>query len=205
MRPLLIFSAFLLLYLGCCPPHVDPAKFEFTDEECSFLTPLRENDSIFLESPGKAIDTVIIGKLFQEKYNECVFTIQRAPENFSAVETTLLPDSRKVGASVSPDQGISEGAFWLFQMKKDFDRSSMNFRVEFREFISKDIRIGIDSTKTIRFNNVQIPACYTLTHRYPERITKDHHIAKVYWTKKDGMVAYENRVGEIWINKNLNP
>lgn len=201
----LLTTILLLLCLGCCPPPISPEIFEFTDEESSFLNPLRENDTVFLECPGKASDTIIIGKLFQEKHNECAYTMQRAPGNLIAVVTTLLPDSKIEGAPPSPNRGIYQGTFWLFQMKKDFDRASMNFQVELREFISKDIQIGIDSTKTIHLKDVQIPACYVLTHLYPERITEDQHIAKVYWTKKDGMVAYENRVGEIWINKNLNP
>ena len=192
----------LVLY-GCCSPPVEKDKFDFTNEELQFLNPMVINDTIYFESNNFDVDTILIRKLNKESYNGCSYFIQRAPSNWRSIEITHLPVDKWTGTSQSQNEPPETTYQYLFSMSKDFERNSMVFSVSFRGFHSKEVKISLDSTSTLIINSRKTQKCYQLDHYYPERISEEDDIVRVYWSKAIGLVGYENKAGEIWINKNL--
>ena len=189
------------IYYGCCSPPIEKDKFEFTDEELGFLKPLAINDTIYFESNELDIDTILIRKLNKGSYNECSNFIQRAPSNWRDVEIKHLPVDKWTGTSQNQNEPPKTTYQSLFSMSKDFKRNSIDFSISFRGFHSKEVKLGLDSTSTVILNSIKIQKCYQLDHYYPERISEEDDVVRVYWSKVIGLVGYENKSGEVWINK----
>ena len=50
-------------------------------------------------------------------------------------------------------------------------------------------------------NDITLTNYYKLEHQYPERVSDSTDIEIIYWTNKEGLIAYKNKGGEIWTKK----
>ena len=203
MKQILSILIPVLVIYGCCSPPVEKDKFEFTHGELEFLSPLVIGDTLYFENVQFDIDTIFIRKLNKERYNECSNFIQKAPSNWRGIEIKHLPNDNWTGTSLDQNESPEITYQNLFSMSKDFERNAIDFSISFRGFQSKAIKPGVDSTVSVTLNSKTIENCYRLDHYYPDRVLNEEDIIRVYWSKKNGMVGYENKSGETWINKNL--
>lgn len=201
MKRFIIVILLFTLFNSCCEPPIDEDVFEFTESELEFLYPLKVSKMISFENEKQVTESILIRETKGESYNDCSNFIQRAPYNGRYVEVSHFPIDNWTGTSQEDGGPRKINYQSLLSMNKDFERNSINFSVSFKDFHSQSIKVGIDIPQTFNLRGNQINNCYKLEHEYPERIKYSTDIVNVYWTKIEGLVAYENKAGEIWIKK----
>ena len=190
---------FIFLTLSACRSY-DSKDFEFNDKELRHFSALHQGDTIFYESNKHDIDTIVIVGFTIEQHKDGIGLMAPKPANYKAVNIQYIPidkwhSTMQIGNNPKKFIEYQE----LFSIHKDPIEKRTTYHIEFKDFYSLyDTTIGEYHADTIQLNNKKISDYYLVKCNCPSRNISINNIDLVYWTDKDGLVAYQNSSGEIW-------
>ncbi|MEZ4805703.1 MAG: hypothetical protein R2852_09535 [Bacteroidia bacterium] len=187
---------------SCCSYHYDQKDFEFNADELKYFSSFHIGDTIFYESSNFDLDTILILNYDTEKYENCGGLMAPRPLNGKWVRIKHLPIDKWHGTIKVQDKPIRINYQSLFLITKYPLDKRTEFSIDFKDFQSrKDTIIGEYHTDTIDLHHLEITNYYIVNHGYPDRITDSTNIECVYWTDKEGLIAYKNKGGQVWTKK----
>ncbi len=199
------FIVFTLLtaLLSACNSY-DQKDFDFSNDELTFASSLHLGDTIYYESNLHDIDTLLIIDTLSEQVKGGGFFMSPRPTNNLSYLIKHLPVDIWHGTStVNAKTKIDYQS--LFSISKSPKPKQLEFSFNFKGFYSKhDLTIGELHTDTVKLNDSKFWNYYLIKHSYPERIKNESDVTELYWTKKEGLIAYKNKGGEVWVRKYLN-
>ncbi len=189
-----------LLISGCCS--YDKEDFEFNTNDLKHFSSFKLGDTIYYESTNHNIDTILILNYDSEQHKNCGGFLGPRPINGKWIRIKHLPTDKWYGKTQEegkPTRIDYQSLFWITKYPL---AKKTEYSISFKDFCSRyDTIIGDFHTDTIVLNGKQMTNYYIVNHAYPERVTDSTNIERVYWTDKDGLTAYMNKGGEIWIKK----
>jgi hypothetical protein len=198
-RTFLLFPILIVLFSSCCS--YDQKDFDFTSEELAVASSLHLGDTIYYESNLHNIDTILIIDTLSEQIKGCGMFIQPRPTNNLSFLIKHLPVDNWYGTSTTNSETKIDYQS-LLTITKSPKPKQIEFSFSFKGFYSSlDSIIGELQTDTVEFNNRKFWDYYLIKHSYPERIKNASDVTEIYWTKKEGLVAYRNKGGEVWARK----
>lgn len=195
----IVLTLLTVLFSSCCS--YDQKDFNFTSEELAFASSLYVGDTIYYESNLHDIDTILIIDTLSEQVEGCGMFIQPRPSNNLSFLIKHLPVDNWYGTSTTNSETKIDYQS-LLTITKSPKPKQIEFSFSFKGFYSSlDSIIGELQTDTVEFNNRKFWDYYLIKHSYPERIKNANDVTEIYWTKKEGLVAYRNKGGEVWARK----
>ena len=192
----------LIVLFGCCKQRYTSADIEFSQVELSYFDPFTTGDTLFFENGLGSFIAFEIGAEEKARYDHCDHLIQGRHLNSKLRRVSFLPGS----SQSSKREG---GRFWndqsILQITKYPNEKTTEYLVEIMDFFSSSIdSLGTLNQDSLNLNNGKVISnYYKIPHSYPERVTEPFHIEYAYWTKEDGLVAYQNKDGEVWTRREL--
>jgi len=195
----IVFTLLTVLFSACCS--YEQKDFDFTSEELAISSSLHVGDTIYYESNLHDMDTILIIDTLSEQVNGCGMFIQPRPTNNLSILIKHLPIDNWHGTSTTNSKTKIDYQR-LFTITKSPKPKQLEYSFCFKGFYSShESIIGELHTDTIEFNNRKIWNYYLIKHSYPERIKIETDVSEIYWSKKEGLIAYKNKGGEVWIRK----
>jgi hypothetical protein len=130
------------------------------------------------------------------------------PSNTRWVTIKHLPQDNWHGTSQDMIKGGKieidyQGLLWITKLPIE---KTIKYSIDFKDFhSSSDSVIGEFHTEALAINNITLTNYYKVKHGYPDRVTDPANIEFIYWTDKEGLIAYQNKGGVIWTKKNKKP
>ena len=189
----------IILICGCCRFHYDDNDFEFNNSELKHFGPYKKGDTIYFESNKNDIDTIqIMGFDTQRNKNYGCGLMNPKPINCKWVLIKHLPNDNWHGIN-NQTTIVYQGLLWVLKFPTD---KKTKYFINFKDFHSlEDTIIGEYHKDSITLNNFKFCNYYLVKHGYPERVKETKNIELIYWTDKEGLIAYKNKGGEIWTKK----
>jgi hypothetical protein len=198
----MVFALLTVFFSACC--NYDKKDFDFTSEELGFSSSLYVGDTMYFESNLHDHDTIVIIDTLSEQVRGCGLFIQPKPTNSLSFLIKHLPVDNWLGTSTANSKTKIDYQS-LFTITKSPKPKQLEFIFNFKGFYAlQDSIIGELHTDTVEINGRKFCNYYLIKHSYPERIKNDSDVTEIYWTKKEGLIAYRNQGGEIWTRKYRN-
>lgn len=189
------------LFSGCCSWNYDKADFEFTQKELHLLGVYNANDTIYFQSNLGDIDTITVLNISEEKEkgNKCF--ISKPPFHGRHIKIKHLPYDRWTGTS-QVESGERKTTYQvLISISKFPLQKRTYYSIAFKGFVASGQSVFGEFKKECIIGGKTLSNCYKVTNSYPERIDKADDIEIVYWTSKNGLIAYTSKSGETWFLK----
>lgn len=197
-RILNLFTISLIL-TSCCS--FDKNDIEFSDTELGHFSDYKKGDTIYFEGNFGDIDTMEIIGFENEKHDNCFGLIAPKPGNSQWIGIKHLPNDVWKGtrhdlSNTGQNEIDYQGLLWI---TKDPLEKTTEYRINFKDFRSvEDSTIGQYYSELLTLNNIDLTNYYKVKHGYPERVSDSIDIEVVYWTDKEGLIAYQNKGGQVW-------
>ena len=202
-RILTIFTISLIL-TSCCS--FDKSDIEFSHAELGHFSDYKNGDTIYFESNFGDIDTLEIIGFENEKHDSCFGLMAPKPSNSRWISIKHLPNDDWKGTTKDRSKPGQikidyQGLLWI---SKDPIEKTTEYRINFKDFHSvPDSVIGQYYSEPLTLNNIDLTNYYKVEYGYPERVSDSIDIKVVYWTDEEGLIAYQNKGGEVWTKKEL--
>lgn len=201
-----ILTTFILTIFisGCCS--YDKKDFDFDSSELRPISSFKQGDTIYYESSSGDLDTILIYKIDSIQDRNCGGFMAKPAENYLFVVIKHLPNDKLwTGTSTDGTTGKTEINYQnIITIDKRPQMKEMEYSIHFKDFYTSaggDKTVGELRTDTVIINGKSITNFYEINHGYPERVTEPANIELVYWTDKDGLLAYKNKRGDWWTKK----
>ena len=192
----LITTFITTILISSCNSY-DQKDFEFNSKDRMHISSFKVGDTIHYESSLGDIDTIIIYKI-DSIQNKKWGTLT---ENCINVTIKYLPnDTLWTWKSFNNNDGVTELIYQdLIRICKQPERKKTIYSINFQDFSSEydNDKIGSYHTDTIKINNKVISNYFEIKSEY----SKQTNIELIYWTDKDGLIAYKKRNGNWWTKK----
>jgi hypothetical protein len=200
---LIALTLLTALFSACCS--YDQKDFDFTSEELAFASSFHVGDTIYYESNLHDIDTLLILDTLTEQTKGCGWFIAPRPSNIKSIVIKHLPIDIWHGTTTTSENGKAETKInyqtILSVCKYPVDKK-LEFVIDFKNFNSiRNSSLGEFHSDTILLNGKTFSNYFLVKHSYPERVKNSTDIEYLYWTVQDGLVAYQNKSGELWTLK----
>ena len=188
--------------IKCCS--FDKKDIEFNDNELRHFANYKVGDTIYFENVLGDIDTLEIMGFENYKYDKCGGFLAARPSNTRGVSIKHLPKDNWHGTSQDMSKGgeieiVYQGLLWV---SKHPIEKTIEYSFDFKDFYAySDSILGEYHSETLTLNNISLTNYYKVKHGHPEKVTDPSHIEFIYWTDKDGLVAYQNKGGQVWTKK----
>jgi hypothetical protein len=188
---------------GCCS--YDKKDFDFSSTDLKPISSFKQGDTIYFESNTGDIDTILIHKIDSIQNRNCGGFMAKPAENYLFVTIKHLPNDKLwTGTTTDGTTGKTEINYQnVITIDKRPQMKEMDYSIHFKDFYTSggNNPIGKLRTDTLNINGRQITNFYEINHGYPERVKEPLNIETVYWTNKDGLLAYKNKKGDWWIKR----
>ena len=196
-----------MLFSTCCS--YEKEEFFLNAEEASYFDPFTEGDTLYYESSSGDVDTFLIEEVSKEPVDpdlSCKGFMAIPPANTRQVSIRHLPVDRWVSTSVSVDaEGNRTSRIHrqtLISVLKSPALEGVDYAFSFRDFYADTRSFPEESNpEPLIINGKRWESYYELLHAYPERVEAPEDIERIYWSRETGMIAYQNKAGELWTLK----
>lgn len=198
----------IVVLTGCCRFEYEDIDFLFNVDELEYFSTFEEGDTIYYKSSNNDIDTILIHEISptnEDPKSACGrgLFMNRRPVNYKSVTIRFLPQDKwhDTNAETSKEGKVKTSISYqeLFTIAKFPLEKEVNYDLSFKNFHSYgDSLIGRFHKKPIILNGQEWREIFEVVHAYPERIRESRDIKVVYWTVKEGLIAYQNKSGELW-------
>ena len=187
----------MIFISSCCS--YDKSDFYFNDKESNHLSVYKIGDTVYFKNQQDDIDTILIKNIETEQHKECGIIMARAAENNISVIIEHLPIDKWHGMTYSEDESKINYQS-IVSISKYPQQKKTIYSISFKDFCNSTAlgEIGEYHSDTITINKKKIFNYYIVRHGYPERVIKSDNIEVLYWTDKDGLIAYKNKKGDWW-------
>lgn len=202
MTRLIIYIIAIVFIYSCIS--YDKKDFDFNSNDLRPLSSFKQGDTIYYENVTGDLEKILIYKIdsIQEKNHGGLMAPK--PSNYLYVAIKHLPNEIDwTGTSKDGTTGVTEIDYQnIITIDKDPLEKKISYSVHFKDFYTGfDLIIKKIRKDTVNINGKNITNFYEINHGYPERVTEPTNIELVYWTDKDGLVAYKNKRGDWWTKK----
>lgn len=197
---ILSLSVFISFLSNCAEGH--KKDIEFSASDLRYFADYTEGDSLFFESNFQSNDTIILIAFKNEKFGEreSLF-INRKPLISRWLTIKHLSEENwysKIQPATRKDQIYQN----LLFVTKYPEEQRITFSINFKDFYSlNEKEIGEKHLDTLILNGQLLFNYHKIEHAYPDRVINSKNIIFVYWTEREGLVAYQNKAGEVWTKK----
>lgn len=172
----------------------------FSEFELSHFDSYDLNDTIIYTSNLGEFDTIIVRGITTDNENPEIDCPIR-PANYKEVTIEHYPYNYVANESWNGSaEERSEFRHIIFQMQKYLAPEETSIIVQFKNFyyVSSDFPSRFTQKDTI-INNLEITEYYRLEHSYPQHLEDSTDISVVFFSLKEGLVAYQNMCGNTWV------
>jgi len=200
----LIATFILTIIISSCT--YNKKDFDFNSNDLRPISAFKQGDTIYYQSSTGDLDTILIYKIDSiQNRNYGVFMAPPA-ENYLFVAIKHLPNDKFwTGTTTDATTGKTEINYQnILSIDKRPQMKEMDYSITYKDFYTSAGGIktlGKLRTDTVNINGNIITKFYEIYHGYPERVTEPTNIELIYWTDKDGLIAYKNKKGEWWTKK----
>ena len=203
MKNVIVYIVLFSILLVSCDYGIDKEELLFTDIELKNFSSFAVGDTIiFFSNQGNA-DTIIVQEIsptIKEFEINCGF-LSAQPSNYKSIHIQNYPINKYPYSHWETDSTAAiKNNQWFMSMDITPNPREVNMTVCLKNFsymhgnyqdykIEKDTIIGKYNLKSF----------YRFPHSYPERMRDSTYINKIYWTPKEGLIAYTNLKGELFI------
>ncbi len=201
----LIIYIIAIVFIYSCNSY-DKKDFDFNSNDLRPLSSFKQGDTIYYQSTTGDLDTIMIYKIDSIQDRNSGGIMAKPAENYLFVAIKHLPNETAwTGTTQDGTSGKTEINYqYIITIDKIPQMKEMNYSIHFKDFYNSaggDNTLGKLRTDTVNINGKNIANFYEINHGYPERVTEPTNIELVYWTDKDGLVAYKNKRGDWWTKK----
>jgi hypothetical protein len=200
---LLIIIILMIMISGCCS--YEQKDFNFNSKDLEYVSSFKQGDTIYYESSSGDIDTVLIHKIDSIQKPECSGLFSKPANNYLFISIRHLPNDKLWSGTTTDSSGKTEINYQnLITIDKRPQMKEIDFSINFKDFNTSKAaskKAGELHTDTVSINNLRITNYFVIRHGYPERINEPENIEVIYWTNKDGLMAYKNKRGDWWTKK----
>lgn len=161
------------------------------------ISSFKVGDTIYYENSLGDIDTIMIYKI------DSIQNKMRGSLIVNCINVTIkhLPnDTLWTWKSFNNNEGVAEIMYQdLIRICKEPERKKTIYSFNLQDFSSEynNSNLGMYHTDTIKINNKVITNYFEIKSEY----TKQTSIDLIYWTDKDGLIAYKKMNGNRWTKK----
>lgn len=175
--------------------------FLLNEAEKELFSPFKKGDTLFYENNVRDIDTFLVLGIDSFQQKETGYLMKSEANNNVWVNIKQLPtDTFMHGIFHNDATGKSDTDYTsLFTIEKFPQRKKIQFTFSLRDFYEiREDSMGQLQPGPVTFNGTVIKNYYVIRNRHTSSGSK---IKALYWTNKDGLVAYQYEDGTIWTKK----
>lgn len=200
-----IFSALVLICIVVSACRYNAKELAFTDKELAFVNPYHEDDTLYFKDLHEHCDTVIIKSIGKDQNDGFGLKNHNPVYNREWVTAAHLQSDYWRGATKNTT-GNGELTFQnIIMIEKMPEQKKSNIAIEFRNFkYSSSIeKLGAMETTPIALGGRTLTSYYILINQKLGSATDSTNITSVYWTREEGLTAYRNGNGNVWVKASL--
>jgi hypothetical protein len=197
MKSLLI--TIIVLTLASCS--TSDKDFQLNDTERALFSSFRKGDTLYYENENKDVDTFLILGIDSAQQMEAGYLMKSPAHNDIWVNMRQLPiDTFVHGIFYDSVKNKADTEYTqLFSIRKLPQENKVQYSFSFRRFFeTREGSIGQIQTAPITMKGTVIKDYYLIKNTGD---TTTNNIEALYWTQKDGLIAYKYRDGTIWTKK----
>ncbi len=164
----------------------DKKDLEFTPAQLALIDHFKINDTFCFQNATGIRDTFYVDSITNDRKAEPgVFMAAPAYAHREVVLTRTSEPGADHVLRISAFPQAKERDAWL---------SLGSFEYSFNDTSREHV-------DTITLNGVLLKDIVVLRNKYPARATRAHDMVTVFWTDKDGILAYETMNGRYWLRQ----
>ena len=191
--------------LVSCDCGIDKEELLFTESELKHFSSFTVGDTIvFLSNQGSA-DTIVVQEIsptIKEFEIRCGILSVR-PSNYKSIHIQNHPTNKYPYSHWETDLTAAIKDYqWFMSMDITPNPRKVNMTVCIKNFSFirgnyQDYKIEKDTV----IEKYNLKYFYRFPHSYPEQMKDSTYINEIYWTLEEGLLAYTNIMGELFIKK----
>lgn len=193
-----VVSALVCILVGC---GYDQKDLDFTPAELAFTEPYHVDDTLYFEDKAMRCDTVIIKSVGKDQNFGRRIKDKTPAFNRIWVTAEHLQSDYWRGATKN-SSGNKDVTFQNIIMVEKLPKThETNIAIEFRNFsYSGNLeRVGQPDTTPVNLGKKSLTAYYLFVNKKLGSATDSTNITAVYWTPKEGLVAYKTASDNLWV------
>ena len=177
--------------------------FNLNENERSFLSVFKTGTILYYENSKNQVDSFLVIGIDSTQKKESGYLMALPAFNNIFVSIKHLP----VDSFISTNQDMTTKKIdtvheQLICVSKHPQQKETSFSFQFKRFFYYTKNgLGQLHSDTI-INNIRLTNYYIIKDNFVDRDTSYVKIEQLYWTQKDGLVAYKQKNGIYWTKKN---
>ncbi len=181
--------------------HYSQKDFDLDSFQVALINAYATNDSVYFVNGKQEVEGFVVKAIRREGKKESGIFLAAPAYNSVQIEINYFPHDTWMG-EIFTDTGRRIDYPSLLAISNSPQSRQRAYSIQFKNFSSRyDTVLGTFHRDTLFINGRLLTDYYEPENNYPERVKEKDDVASVYWTVKDGLIAYKTKCGDYWIKR----